>query len=335
MLGGMRGARTRHRPRVFGGVTGLLRRARSGRRGSPFRAEGTPIGSRRLTDVSEVQVLRNPVMIAAFEGWNDAGDAATAAVEQLGLTWDATPLTELDPEGFYDFQVTRPTVKLIDGVTRTIEWPTTRLSACRLPDSPNDVILVHGIEPNFRWRAFCDELLKIAVDQQVSTVIGLGALLADVPHTRPIQVTGSAHDADTAAPAGPVPLPVRGTDRHLRRVPGRLRAGRHPVLVVLGVGSALRLAGAVPEGHAGPAAPGRGDPGHRGAARRAARRRPTNGRPRSRRSRPRTTRSPSTSGRSRSARRPTSRCSPASGESIAAEFERYLRRRGPKPDGRR
>jgi proteasome assembly chaperone (PAC2) family protein len=141
-------------------------------------------------------------MIAAFEGWNDAGDAATAAVEQLGLTWDATPLTEMDPEGFYDFQVTRPTVRLIDGVTRTIDWPTTRLSACRLPGSPSDVILVHGIEPNFRWRAFCDELLKIAVDHQVATVIGLGALLADVPHTRPIQVTGSAHDQETAARLG-------------------------------------------------------------------------------------------------------------------------------------
>src|SRR6185312_5454276 len=96
----------------------------------------------------------------------------------------------------------RPTVRLVDGVTRTIEWPTTRLSVCRLPDSPSDVILVHGIEPNFRWRAFCDELLKIAVDHQVSKVIGLGALLADVPHTRPIQVTGSAHDEETAAQLG-------------------------------------------------------------------------------------------------------------------------------------
>lgn len=152
--------------------------------------------------MSQFQVLRNPVMVAAFEGWNDAGDAATAAVEQLGLTWDSTPLTELDPEGFYDFQVSRPTVRLIDGVTRTIDWPTTRLSVCRLPDSPSDVILVHGIEPNFRWRAFCDELLKIAVEHQVATVIGLGALLADVPHTRPIQVTGSAHDESTAARLG-------------------------------------------------------------------------------------------------------------------------------------
>lgn len=148
--------------------------------------------------MTEFPPLRSPVMIAAFEGWNDAGDAASAAVEQMGLTWDATPLTELDPEGYYDFQVSRPTVKLVDGVTRTIEWPTTRLSVCRLPDAAHDVILVHGIEPNFRWRAFCDELLKIALEHEVSTVLSLGALLADVPHTRPIQVTGSAHDETTA-----------------------------------------------------------------------------------------------------------------------------------------
>ena len=141
-------------------------------------------------------------MIAAFEGWNDAGDAATSAVEQLSLTWDAVPFTELDPEGFYDFQVTRPTVKLVDGVTRTIEWPTTRLSVCRLPQAACDVILVHGIEPNFRWKAFCTELLQVVTDLGVTTVISLGALLADVPHTRPVQVTGSAHDEATAERLG-------------------------------------------------------------------------------------------------------------------------------------
>ena len=123
--------------------------------------------------VGEFMPLRNPVMIAAFEGWNDAGDAASAAVEQLGLIWDAVPLTELDPEGFYDFQVTRPTVRLVDGVTRTIEWPTTRLSVCRLPDSPSDVILVHGIEPNFRWKAFCAELVQLALDFDVSSLVSL------------------------------------------------------------------------------------------------------------------------------------------------------------------
>ncbi|WP_188940842.1 PAC2 family protein [Nakamurella endophytica] len=137
-------------------------------------------------------------MITAFEGWNDAGDAASACLEQLREAWSAQPLAELDPEGYYDFQVTRPTVRLLEGVTRIIDWPTTRLTACRLPDAPSDVILVHGIEPNFRWRAFCTELLDLATEWQVSTVIGLGALLADVPHTRPVQVTGSAQDVATA-----------------------------------------------------------------------------------------------------------------------------------------
>ncbi len=142
-------------------------------------------------------------MVAAFEGWNDAGDAATAAIDQLGVVWDETPLTELDPEGFYDFQVSRPNVRLVDdGVTRVIDWPTTRLSVCRLPSAAHDIILVHGIEPNFRWRAFCRELLDIALNLQVSSIISLGALLADVPHTRPVQVTGSAHDPATATRLG-------------------------------------------------------------------------------------------------------------------------------------
>ncbi len=147
-------------------------------------------------------VLRNPVIVAAFEGWNDAGDAATSAVSQLGVAWGASPLAELDPEGFYDFQVSRPTVRLVEGVTRTIDWPTTRLSVCRLPTAPCDVILIHGIEPNFRWKAFCQELLDIALANGVATVITLGALLADVPHTRPVQVAATATDQPTAQRLG-------------------------------------------------------------------------------------------------------------------------------------
>jgi predicted ATP-grasp superfamily ATP-dependent carboligase len=146
--------------------------------------------------------LRDPVMIAAFEGWNDAGDAATSAVEHLALTWNAEVLGEIDPESFYDFQVTRPEVKLVDGVTRRIEWPTTRLTYCMLPTAPRDVVLVHGIEPNFRWKAFCAELVDWARRLEVSSLISLGALLADVPHTRPVQVTGSAHDQATAERLG-------------------------------------------------------------------------------------------------------------------------------------
>ncbi|MGX7828347.1 PAC2 family protein [Actinokineospora sp. 24-640] len=146
--------------------------------------------------------LDEPVLVAAFEGWNDAGDAATTAVEHLQLTWDATPLLELDPDDYYDFQVSRPTVRMIDGVTRRVEWPTTRLSVCRPPGSRRDVVLVHGIEPNMRWRKFCAELLGHVEDLGVTTVVTLGALLADTPHTRPVPVTGTAYDAESAARFG-------------------------------------------------------------------------------------------------------------------------------------
>jgi proteasome assembly chaperone (PAC2) family protein len=155
-----------------------------------------------LDGASNLAPLRDPVMIAAFEGWNDAGDAASAAVEHLGLTWDAESYAELDPEDYYDFQVTRPTTVLVDGVTRTIHWPTTTVNVCRLPKAPRDVLLVNGIEPSFRWKAYCAELVEIAMAANVSTVVLLGALLADVAHTRPIQVSGSAQDEATAERLG-------------------------------------------------------------------------------------------------------------------------------------
>ncbi len=139
-----------------------------------------------------------PVMIVAFEGWNDAGDAASTAIEHLHLSWDAKQLEELNPDDYYDFQVTRPTVHMVDGVTRRVEWPTTTLSRCRPAGLAEDLILVQGPEPNFRWRAFCTELLQHAERLNVSTVVTLGALLADTAHTRPIPVTGSAYDADAA-----------------------------------------------------------------------------------------------------------------------------------------
>ena len=145
--------------------------------------------------------LRDPVVVAAFEGWNDAGDAATAAVEHLELVWEARPLVTIDPEDYYDFQVNRPTVTLIDGVTRRIQWPSTRLSVCRL-DGPRDVILIRGLEPNMRWKAFCGEILDVALDLDAEILVALGALLADAPHTRPIPVTGTASDPRVAADLG-------------------------------------------------------------------------------------------------------------------------------------
>ncbi|EHR51056.1 uncharacterized protein (ATP-grasp superfamily) [Saccharomonospora marina XMU15] len=143
-----------------------------------------------------------PVMIVAFEGWNDAGDAASTAIEHLQLNWDAKPLAELDPDDYYDFQVSRPTVKLVDGVTRRVEWPTTRLAVCRPEGLGRDLVLVQGPEPNMRWRAFCAELLEHVEQLEVSTVVTLGALLADTAHTRPVPVTGTAYDAEAAARFG-------------------------------------------------------------------------------------------------------------------------------------
>jgi proteasome assembly chaperone (PAC2) family protein len=146
--------------------------------------------------------LDDPVVVVAFEGWNDAGDAATGAVEHLELIWDADPLAALDPEDYYDFQVNRPTVSLVDGVSRRIEWPTTRISVAKPEGSDRHVILIRGIEPNMRWRSFCDELIELLQELGATTVVALGALLADTPHTRPTPVTGSAYDAESAAQWG-------------------------------------------------------------------------------------------------------------------------------------
>src|SRR3954451_7121938 len=156
----------------------------------------------RPSDIGDWPELVDPVLVAAFEGWNDAGDAASGAVEHLELVWDAQPLTELDPDDYYDFQVNRPTVSLVDGISRRITWPTTRFSYCRPPGAEFDLVLMHGIEPNMRWRAFCRELLGVIRELDVRSVVTLGALLCDTPHTRPSQVTGTAYDSESATRFG-------------------------------------------------------------------------------------------------------------------------------------
>lgn len=138
--------------------------------------------------------LRKPIALAAFEGWNDAGDAATGVVEHLQEVWGAEPLVALDPEDYHDFQVTRPQVSIAADGRRRITWPTTRLSWVSPPGSDRDIILVHGIEPSMRWRRYTDELLEHLNAHGVETLITLGALLADVPHTRPIPVTTTSDD---------------------------------------------------------------------------------------------------------------------------------------------
>ncbi|MQY17286.1 PAC2 family protein [Nocardia macrotermitis] len=146
----------------------------------------------------DLPTLRDPVLVAAFEGWNDAADAASGAIEHLELIWDAEPLAELDSEDYYDYQVNRPTVRQVDGVTREIQWPSTTLSVCSPPGSERDVVLLHGIEPNMRWRSFCDDILELVEQLHVTTVVILGALLADTPHTRPVPVTGTAYNKEAA-----------------------------------------------------------------------------------------------------------------------------------------
>jgi proteasome assembly chaperone (PAC2) family protein len=163
-----------------------------------------------MIEFDDVGELRSPVVIAAFEGWNDAADASTGAVEHLQRMWAGRELGEVDPDPYYDFQVNRPNVMLIDGLTRHIDWPTTRLTLCRVDAAQREVIVVRGLEPNMRWRGFCDEILEVCHTLGVELVVTLGALLADSPHTRPIPVSGSATDASLAARLGLEPSRYEG-----------------------------------------------------------------------------------------------------------------------------
>lgn len=146
--------------------------------------------------------LRGPVMLAAFEGWNDAGSAASQALLHLQEVWGAELVDELDPEDYHDFQVSRPTVAFDDTGRRVITWPATSVYAATRATSGETVALVHGIEPSMRWRRYCADLLDTAERLGVMTVVTLGALLADVPHTRPIPVTATSDDPKLQALLG-------------------------------------------------------------------------------------------------------------------------------------
>jgi proteasome assembly chaperone (PAC2) family protein len=156
--------------------------------------------------------LRDPVLVVAFEGWNDAGDAASAAVAHLAEVWNAEPVAELDPDDYYDFQVNRPSIAADpdDENARVVSWPSTQVSVCSVPGSARDLVLVQGLEPNVRWRSFCAELLQIVDQLGVTLVIALGALLADSPHTRPVPVTGTSSDPALGARLGASPSRYEG-----------------------------------------------------------------------------------------------------------------------------
>ena len=145
-----------------------------------------------LTWHADVPQLRSPVLVCAFRGWNDAAGAASAALGAVADSFDAEQIAEVDPEEYFDFQATRPTIVLSEGQTRSIEWPRNDLIAIRIPGADRDLVLFDGTEPNLRWRTFSEAVATAADAFGVELVITLGALIAEVSHTLPVPITGLA-----------------------------------------------------------------------------------------------------------------------------------------------
>jgi proteasome assembly chaperone (PAC2) family protein len=139
--------------------------------------------------------LLSPGLVAAFAGWNDAASAATTALEAAAVNLDAEPIARIDPEEFYDFQVTRPTIRLTDGQARHVDWPQNTFVGART-GAERDLVLLSGIEPNLRWRSFAEAILDVCERMGVEMVVTMGALIADVAHSRPVPITGLASDPE-------------------------------------------------------------------------------------------------------------------------------------------
>jgi proteasome assembly chaperone (PAC2) family protein len=146
--------------------------------------------------------LTRPLVVIAFEGWNDAGDAATLALDYMAEEWSATRCATIDPEDFYDFTVTRPMVRRDGDDGRRIEWPRVEVLAAHDPGSGHDILLLRGVEPALRWRTFCEAVVSIVKTAGAELVVILGSMLADVPHTRPVRVSGTTTDGDLARRVG-------------------------------------------------------------------------------------------------------------------------------------
>jgi proteasome assembly chaperone (PAC2) family protein len=140
--------------------------------------------------------LRRPALVCSFKGWNDAAESASAALSFVSSKWGAERLGAIDPEAFYDFQVTRPTVRMSEGRTREIEWPELVMESASPAGAGRDIVFLSGAEPNLRWKGFSATVIAAARELGVELVVSLGALLADIPHTRPVQVTGIAADPE-------------------------------------------------------------------------------------------------------------------------------------------
>lgn len=153
-------------------------------------------------EILNIPALRSPVMILAFGGWNDAGEAATGAASHLLSSWPVSLIAQVDPEDFYDFQVNRPMVSVDESRFRTLTWPTTEVFGILTPQFDFDLAIVKGVEPSMRWKAFSASILDLADDLDVKMILTLGSLLADTPHTRPISVSGSGTHPDIAERLG-------------------------------------------------------------------------------------------------------------------------------------
>jgi proteasome assembly chaperone (PAC2) family protein len=154
--------------------------------------------------------LHRPVLVTAFEGWSDAGDAATSAVEYLSDQWDSVPVASIDAEEFFDFTESRPRVELDEFDQRQIIWPGNHLATATVPGPDSDIVFLLGTEPQLRWRTFCRQITDVAEALDVSMVITLGALLAEVPHTRPTSVMGSSTDQELTERYGLRPSRYQG-----------------------------------------------------------------------------------------------------------------------------
>jgi proteasome assembly chaperone (PAC2) family protein len=149
-------------------------------------------------EIHQIPLLREPIMIMAFSGWNDAAEAASGAVEHLLSGWrdkndDVIPelIANVESEDFYDFQVNRPVVSIDESEIRSITWPSTQVFGMAIPSMKRDLVIVTGVEPSMKWKSFTSDLLDLADDLEVSLIVSLGSLLADTPHSRPITVTGT------------------------------------------------------------------------------------------------------------------------------------------------
>jgi proteasome assembly chaperone (PAC2) family protein len=140
--------------------------------------------------------LRSPVLVCAFRGWNDAAASASTALTAIAGSLEAEPIASVDPEEFFDFQSNRPTISLEEGQTRRIDWPENNLFAARVPTADRDIVLLDGTEPNLRWRTFSETITTAADALGVELVVTLGALIAEVSHTLPVPITGLASSKD-------------------------------------------------------------------------------------------------------------------------------------------